>query len=220
MRRRSYVFVVSLALYACGDTAKRQQQEMADRPDGMGADDGGGSVDLDSGLSGDGFDGFMWWRLDADLVLADGDIQTDESEFRAALLDSSGAEACSAAAILNEATSIPTVPDEALVTWWSFADVTWADGCADDAGLPLSLSLGVGGLHPEIVAVLDSMPEASVGAGTALNGAYAQLEGSDSLYVFGAVGLAPAWAGDGEAAASAPLADGMWELRGAYGFPL
>lgn len=220
MRRRLHVFVVILSLAACSDTSKRQQDQRAEGSNGAGADDGGGGVDLDSGLSSDAFDGYLWWRLDADLMLADGDVEAGESELRAALLDASGAEACSAVATPSEVSSVPTLPNEALVTWWSLSDLVWADDCAIDAGLPLSLSLGVGGLHPEIVAVLDGMPEASGDAGATLNGAYAQLPGGDSIYVFGAAGLGPAWSGEGEVAATAPLSDGTWELRGAYGFPL
>lgn len=224
MRRRTPFIVVLPLLAACSSGAKGLDMAGADTAEQDEASDGGaGGGNWDSGGAEDAEEGAAFWRLDADLQITAGDLAVDGTGLQATLLDDTGVELCTLAGTPAEVTPFLTLPDELLITWWSVSAVSWQGDCAQDPGgsmLPDSLALGVGELHPEIVAVLDGMPEADDGAGGALNGAYAQLAEGGTLYVFGAVGPSTAWLGEGEAATTAPISDGVWELRGAYSFPL
>jgi hypothetical protein len=225
MRRRHLCAVVLLLTVGCSSADKADDAGAEqDEADDEASDAGGGADGWDSGMVEDGAEGYTWWRLDADLQVAGGDLAADGVVLRAGLLDAVGSELCTVEGIPAEATPFFTMPDELIFTWWALSGITWDGGdCASDSDLsllPVSLSFGVGALHPEIVAVLDGMPEAAAGASGGLNGAYAQLAEGGTIYVFGAVGPGEAWAGGGEPATQAPLADGTWELRGAYGFPL
>lgn len=223
MRRRILCCVVLMSLAACSagdDHALAADQ--AEESDGDSESDAGGGA-FDSGVSDDAGGGFSWWRLDADLEIVGGVLTPDASTLQAALLDDTGAELCVLAGVPGSAPPFLTLPDELLVAWWSLEAIGWSGDCIDELGpamLPVTFSLGVGAMHPEIVAVLDGMPEASGDATEALNGAFAQFGDGETIYVFGAVGPAAAWAGEGDPSEEAPLADGVWELRGAYGFPL
>ena len=83
-----------------------------------------------------------------------------------------------------------------------------------------SFQLGVGEMHPEVVAVLDSLDGLGDGAESSLNGAYASFDGGDTLYVFGVAGSLAAYEGAGLSAEEAPLPDGTWIVRGLYAFNL
>ena len=216
------VVAVSLLVACSSGMDKAQGVDDADAEDDAWDEDAGGGS-FDTGATDDAEPGFSWWRLDADIVIAGGDVDPAESTLNASLLDASGVELCVLEGAQEVVTPSLTLPDELIVAWWTLGGIAWSGDCAEPGGtelLPDTLSLGVGSLHPEIVAVLDSMPEATGGAAGALNGAYAQFRDGETIYVFGAVGPAGAWAGEGAVAESAPLVDGTWELRGAYGFPL
>ena len=225
MRRRYFCVVVSSFLAGCSASGLSESDTVAtdverDEPSDQGGGNGG---ELDSGVSDGAADVFAWWRLDADLSIDGGDLTPAGSALQAAMLDPSGVELCVIQGVAGTVTPVLTLPDELLVAWWSLEDIEWSGGCVEeleDAVLPAAFSVGVGVLHPEIVAVLDGMPEATGAVMDSLNGAYAQFDDGGTIYVFGAVGPSEAWAGAGGAAEDAPLMDGTWELRGAYGFPL
>lgn len=197
-----------------------------DRVQGAGSDG-----DASSGSDGGGFDSavgslddrYSWWRLDADLHLDEGTVTAEDSSLMVGVLDDTGVELCSMVGSVGTAASSLVLPDEVLLTWWVLDGIVWSGNCVPGPAverLPAALSIGVGFMHPEIEAVLDGMPELVAGAGAGLNGGYAQLPGDDTVYVFGAVGPVSAWSGGGEPATEVPLEDGVWQVRGAYGFPL
>ena len=181
-------------------------------------DDTGGSVD-DGGSS---TDPGSWWLLDATLVISEGELQADGSSL--SFIRRSGAETtCQDVLSPVSVAAITPLPHESVYTWWQVDWDTSAVTCfVDGEGATRSpLLLGVGAMHPEIEAVLPSLLGTTDSeVALHLNGAYARLPEDDQLLVFGAVGLQSAWAGEGEPAVAAPLADGTWVLRSAYSLPL
>ncbi|NOY25908.1 MAG: hypothetical protein GXP62_08560, partial [Oligoflexia bacterium] len=132
-------------------------------------------------------------------------------------------ETCSETVALAELTDLETPPSDMVLTWW---ELSWdstdlacfleGEGAGDQP-----FRLGVGLMHPEMVAVLDVVDEVSTTAAAgSLNAAYLQLNGDDRLLVYGVAGPAAAYAGYGKPADQAPLADGTWLIRGAYSLPL
>ena len=222
MRRHGLLLVTLFHLVGCSSTDSAGQSNKVDDPredDAAGGSDGGG---LDSGLDGSGEE-FSWWRLDADLVVVEGELSVEGSRFSAALLDDAGIQVCVVDAAPGDVTPFLVMPDELVLAWWEVGGLQWTGDCPEGwnpSELPDAFHIGVGLMHPEITAVIDAMPEVGEGGGESLNAAYAQFPGVDAVYVFGAVGPAEAWDGAGAPASVAPLADGTWELRGAYGFPL
>ena len=87
--------------------------------------------------------------------------------------------------------------------------------------LPSQIYLGVGALHPELIAVAGRVPEIPESGPETLNGAYARIGSStEDIWVFGFAGDVPAWEGTSGPSSVAPLPDGIWTLAGVYGFPL
>jgi hypothetical protein len=211
---RTWMACVLLA--AC--SAKSMDLENAEAQDTWQGNDG---ADGDSGGSADELEGPMWWRLDADLVVSSGDIVAADSTLSVTPLNADGVELCVATGAPGAVIPVFPVPDDLLVTWWEVTDISWSPDCdvvdAESATLE-SLSLGVGAMHPDILAVLGTLPGVSDGAEGTLNGAYARVEIDGPIYVFGVAGPSAAFAGDAGPVASAPLTDGDWQVRGAYTF--
>jgi hypothetical protein len=182
--------------------------------------DGG---DVDSAEDDAALDGPVWWRLDADLVVSGGDVVASDSTLSVTLLNADGVQMCVATGTPGAAIPVFPVPDDLLVTWWDVTDISWTPDCdgltAQSATLE-SLSLGVGQMHVDIVAVLGTLAGVAEGAEGALNGAYARVETDGPIYVFGVAGLGTAFAGVGDPVERAPLTDGVWQVRGAYTFTI
>ena len=139
------------------------------------------------------------------------------------VLDDTGAELCSLSAPLSSAEPEADPPQEWIITWWQVSVDAWEGDCdVWDTGelIPREMVVGIGRLHPEIAAVVGRMSDYTGSSPLSLNGSYARFADAETLLVFGAAGLAQAWQGEGEAAEAAPLPDGLWLVRGAYGFPI
>lgn len=183
----------------------------------------GGSGGFDSG---EPLEDAAWWRLGAAITL---DEPTDESGglvtnavggvVTVESLDAGGVVRCEGQADITRF-NLLSAPEPEVLVWWQVNLGAWTGTCAD-AGVqvPLtSLQLGVGALHPELLAVLGTVESAVDGSEESLNGAYARVESGASVYVFGVAGTAEAYAGLGSTALEAPLAAGDWVIEPAYSF--
>jgi len=202
---------------------------------GCGADtsldkafDTGGSVASDS--EGGEFDSGVsvtptWWRLDAELMVSAGQLSASSSELVVWVLGADGEVLCQEPMRIAETDTEPSRPDPSILTWWAIERGDSTGTCPqryDLTGIPESFHLGVGEMHPELEAVAgqvsDDLPDTGV---LTLNGAYARVDDSvDDTWVFGFAGDAAAWSGTSGPATVAPLSDGLWSLKGVYGFPL
>lgn len=177
----------------------------------------GGSTD-----TGEEPDLGQYWALDADLLVAEGQVDTTGSELRVRRLRDLE-ESCLDVTTLSEAEVVGELPHETIWTWWELGWEADDLGCfAEGVGAGNEpVRLGFGLLHPEIVAALPSSRLVDAPDGTAgLLGAYLQLPGDDRLFVFGAAGSEQAWAGEGVELAEGEVPDGMWWVRSIYSLPL
>lgn len=157
-----------------------------------------------------------WWSLGSRLSLEKGTPQV-KSTLSIVPLNDEGEPLCEDPApfTITEVTEEAAPYTEVLV-WWRLgleAPDTLCDGISAPIGD--SIYLGVGEMHPDISAaieIIDGLDDA-----LPLNGAYASLDGS-AVYVFGVAGQDSAYAGEGEVAESAPLADGGWRVEPVYWF--
>jgi len=190
---------------------------------------------LDSGIGDQAISGSMpdseaaifepaWWRLSAALRVVAGQLAAGGSELEVAVLDRDGIGICTEFFLVESTNTEPTSPDPAILVWWSIERGEGSGECAayvDLSVLPRRFFLGVGELHPELVAVAGRLEEIPASGTTTLNGAYARLDsGVDDVWVYGFAGDEAAWDGRSGPAMVAPLADGTWTLAGYYGFPL
>lgn len=222
MARETLWLALFLAGCSSGDRADLAGAT-ADTANDAGAGGGDEESSWDSGLEEDDAAVPAWWRLDAEVVVSGGDVDAAASRLEVTLVGEDEASTCTVSGTAGRYTPVRPLPDELLVTWWSVESIAWSGECADlgyaDA-LPSEIELGIGALHPEIEAVLGTVALAEAGSEATLNSAYATIDGSDTIYVFGAAGLSEAWTGAGEPATSEPLADGTWSVRAAYAFLL
>lgn len=216
-RRLALAMALALLTTACADGSVGDGAE-------SGASDGGddGSVDDTASDAGTDEDMGTYWSLDADLLIEGGLVDAERSTIYLGRRRS-GEQTCVDEVVPASVVAIEELPHETVLTWW---EITWGvdallcfEGGKGGASQPVLL--GVGLMHPEIEAVVDSVEDVSdPQAAQALNGAYVQLAGDERLLVYGAAGPDLAWVGKGKPATSAPLSDGLWLVRTAYSLPL
>ena len=190
--------------------------------------DTGSAEGLDTGDAGDsaadGGEGEpAWWLLSATIEISDGAVVDETSTLQVQVLDKKHLVICTVLAASPSVTAAEIAPDPAVYTWWRMNGLQWTDDC-DALGVelpaPSHFYLGVGEMHPEILAVLGTLDDVEEGAADALNAAYASFDDGDTIYVYGAAGPVVAYDGIGEALTAPPLTDGTWLLRPIYPFPL
>lgn len=207
------IALVALFATGCSGMASDDAGQEADDGDASGGDTGAADGSIDTGAEPE------WWRLEADLELVDGLPVAESSVLRLSVLLGTD---CVDEVVPMSVVAVEELPHETIYTWWELAlpEDGWVCLGVDEGPRPGPLLVGIGAMHPEVQAVLGSMTDVQGDAAESLNGAYAQLPGSDQLLVFGAAGPADAWTGDGVASTGAPLADGTWWVRTAYSFPM
>ena len=139
-----------------------------------------------------------WWRLSASLELVDGEILEEKSSFFAEILEDDRHVLCSLSSVPSTVTAAKELPHETIETWWNITVDTWDDSCGGALGkdpVPLEFQLGLGEMHPEIVAVLDNLVQAESGSEDALSSAFASFDSGESLLVFGTGGTAEQYSG-------------------------
>ena len=207
---------------ACSDMADDAQEADGDGA-ATGADTGGGA---DAGGGADGaedtgpvIEAAAWWRLRSHIVVVGGAPQSSGGQLEVSSYDGALNLRCDATASIARVSELVASEPE-LVVWWQVVAGEWSGTCVDwEQPVPVaSVQLGVGEMHPEIIAVLDTVEGASAGSDGSLNGAYARVESAGDIVVFGAAGLPAGFAGTGTPADAAPLADGTWTFAPAYSF--
>lgn len=183
--------------------------------DTAGGDDTADS-DADTGGLDDSEDP-VWWELGASLVITDGVLDANTSSLRVRMLDLDVAPMCEETLALVGAELEASTPDSEIYTWWRLSPAALAGDCAlhDDVP-PDELRLGIGALQADVRAVLG--PAGYDGVADSLNGAYASLDGGETVYTFGVAGTEAAFAGGTAAATEAPLADGAWTIVALFPF--
>ncbi len=151
--------------------------------------------------------------------VVEGRASPSGSSLQVVSLDANAVVRCTAAAPVERVTTL-SPPEPEILAWWQLIVGDWSGDCVDAGeAVPLEvIQLGVGSLHPEILAVLERVPGAAAGSDLSLSGAYARLETGGPVYVFGAAGLSGAYLGEGGTPTEAPLPDGSWRIEPVYAF--
>ena len=111
-------------------------------------------------------------------------------------------------------------PDAAIYHWWLVELPGDDGGCEGSEALPTTLLLGLGGMHPDIIAGLEA-DDAQDAAGS-LYGAYIATEGvaedgqAESIYIYGYAGTAADLAGETIPVTAPPAPDGDYTLTPVY----
>lgn len=205
--------VLFLLTAGCGN-----ESALFDRADtgagfASGEDDTDDENQLDTGESGDEP---IWWSLGSALVLEKG-VPSVGSELTITPLTEAGEPLCETPdALVVTAVTEEISPYKEILTWWRLT-LDAPDTPCGGVALPVgdSLLLGVGEMHPDISAAIESIDD--LNDSLPLNGAYASLD-EEAVFVFGVAGQERAFAGKGEVAESVPLADGRWRVEPVYWF--
>jgi hypothetical protein len=189
-------------------------------------DSGSGSPGIDEGEDRDPAEEEepLAWELSGHLVLATDVIVEADSQLQVRLLGAERALLCEASVQIETATAMDAAqyPESELVGWWRlFVESPSAEGCFGEQfafPVPVPMLLGVGPLHPEIIAAVGA--DDSLGTVSTLNSVYASMDGGDTVWVFGVIGTEQAYSGESGPELSAPLSDGAWQFQSVYSFPL
>jgi hypothetical protein len=159
----------------------------------------------------------MWWRLSASLVLVQGTPVPEKSALTVELLGSKDEPLCTQQRPLL-ASEDWGVDYDAVLTAWKLTPEPVELLCGlYEPPLGESIVLGVGEMHPDILAAIGSIPELDEDA--PLNAAYmVTIDKPDALYVYGVAGMSTAYAGEGEVVSKLPLEDGGWQIEPVYRF--
>jgi hypothetical protein len=182
-----------------------------------GSEDGGVDATIDSGVQDTGlFVQPVWWRLSAGLLLQDGSPVPKDSTLLVELLTEDGESLCVQELTIEVVEPIEA-PSELIMSWWGLTPTPLKQFCGVyDTPLPDSLRIGVGSMHPEILAAIGAI--SAIEDPTLLNAAYATISDDGPLLVYGVAGTPEAYEGLGEVVVEAPIPDGLWNLKPVYQF--
>ncbi len=193
---------------------------------GSNADAGSDYVeDVDD--EGDGEDTPSSWELTGTLVVSDhvGNLSVDDSALNVRLLDGEQNVLCEDGVVLGTAVGRDQAhfPDEALLSWWALhIDSPTSDSCfSQDYAFPVPsvVMVGIGDMDPELRAVAGSSSDLT--NIDALNGAYASIDGGETVWVFGVAGTTAGFAGEEDGPLEDwPVPEGSWDIEPLYPFPL
>lgn len=111
-------------------------------------------------------------------------------------------------------------PDPAIYHWWLVELPGDDGGCEDAEPLPTTLLLGLGAMHPDIVAGLEA--DDAEDAASSLYGAYVATDGvsedgqAETVYVYGYAGTAQDFEGQTVPVSTPPAPDGEYTLTPVY----
>jgi hypothetical protein len=158
----------------------------------------------------------VWWRLSAGLTLRDGVPVTEESSLTLELLGGEDEQLCLQELTLQSVEALKP-EHESILAWWRVTPTAVETLCGIyDTPLLESLRIGVGQMHPDILAAIEAIP--TIDADAPLNAAFAALSDDSQIYVYGVAGTVEAYEGGGEVATKAPLDDGLWSIKPVYRF--
>ena len=220
MMRRSSLLLG--CLIGCSSVSK-------DAPQITAADDEMGA--FDTGFRSDGQEPSAealtptGWRLSGTLEVAEGSLDARLSYLTADVHGLEGDVICSQGLGLVTALKMADLPDPDLQSWWEIkVDPSLGGGC-DDLGMQVPTShpmyLGLGPLHPEIEAVLDSEAGSAPPEDVEVRSVFVALGEEASIWVFGVATMDDSVASDfldGSIAGSL-LPDGQWKFKALYSFP-
>jgi len=215
--RLTAVMLWALAGCGAGDAKSFVDGSGSSNDAAASAEDGGGGPSQDESEP-------SVWELGGVLHIESGLLAEDETLMQVRLLDEDREVLCSEDVVVDTATTWQTsqFPDESLLGWWrvEIAAPVSPSCFVDDYDFPVPdvVFLGIGAMDPEVEAVAGSDPTLDVI--DSLNAAYASLDQGGTVWVFGVVGTASAFAGDGDALTEGPVEDGDWTIEPLYPFPL
>ena len=195
MSNRTLFHWATLVVVGCGGESIREDASMDTAPDifnGTGGADDSASVEENSSQG-------AWWRMHASLVIEKGNLSLADSFFDVEVLDEGRNSLCTGYGPVSEAIREKETPHETIQYWWSVELEGWTGTCKEmgrDESLPVSFQLGMGVMHPEILAVLDKLDEVESGAEQLLYSAFASFDSGGSVFVFGAAGTEQDFAGE------------------------
>lgn len=181
------------------------------------------SVDTGDTEGDDHLDGEVaWWALGAGIQVTEGTIDLAATSLEIEARQDDGTPICAIESAPQSLTTMAEYPEGlGMVGWWLIQPGEWFGDCGSmeiESPVDRSFLLGVGAMHPEMVAVLGSVEAAADGSEETLNGAYASFDGGATIYIFGVAGPAEAFAAEGAPAEALPLADGVWTVLPIYPF--
>ena len=164
------------------------------------------------------------WTLSGELYVEAGALLPERSLLTAEVTDGLGLVICEQTAGLTSTLRIADLPDDDLDVWWSVEiesrDMTTCDVAGVAGPIPERLRLGIGPLHPEVEAVLDSDAGEAPPDQVDVKSVFVSFgEGAD-VWVFGLASVKPEPGAetDGADAPHHGVTDGLWRFRAVYPF--
>lgn len=203
-----------LLLSACSSSYDLDASTDTDVEVGAPSDTGSDDLDFDPDTEHPPADSMA---LDGTLVILDGAINHDQTDLTLAMYAGT-THVCTASTLVAQSTPEPaTAAEQAAAAWWSLTLTETPDGSGCAAPLPLALELGV---LPRSAALEPAADSAGLSDDdTNAFSAALQLPDQPDAWLFGLLGTDDQLAGDTDADASQPLADGSYELTTLYLLP-
>ena len=182
-----------------------------------GSWDGAGSEDSYSSLAPDA------WAMSGELHVESGLLVPERSLVVAEVVDASGTTVCRQQAGLASSLRTTELPDDDLEAWWTLQlevrDTSTCEAAGVAGPLPVSLSMGLGPLHPEVEAVLDSEAGAAPSEQIETKSIFVAFEEGE-VWVFGLATMKPepGVATSDAGAVHFGVEDGLWRFRAVYPF--
>ena len=211
-----------ICFFACSDT----------EPTGLQAQGSDAEASMqDTGLAAGGQDEEAEasvpsaWDLSGSFRVIDGQLDAGLSHLTADIYDEDGASICRQGLGVASTRNVEILPDPDLQSWWEInVDSTQAGDCVNQAvQVPTShpIYLGLGALHPEIEAVLDSEAGPTPPEDVEVRSVFVALGADARIWIFGVATLDDSAQGDAleETIAIQTLRDGQWKFKALYSFP-
>ena len=203
-----------LLLAACKADFDLATDADTDREVGAPSDTGTDDLDVDPDTEGLLADGMA---LDGTLVVVDGGIDSSQTDLELSMYAGSNLVCTASTRVATSTPEDDIATEEGAAAWWSLTLAETPDGSDCAAPLPLAIGLGV---LPRDAALEPAADNAGLSdADTNAFSAALQLPEQSDAWLFGLLGTDSQFAGDDDADASEPLADGTYELTTLYLMP-
>jgi len=165
------------------------------------------------------------WTMSGELYVESGLLLPGRSLVIAEVTDAFGVPICHHRAGLSSTSRIADVPDDDLDVWWT-VDLEILDGSTCGASgvagpLPEGLHLGLGPLHPEVEAVLDSEAGDAPAEDIDTKSIFVSFGDDGDVWVFGLATMKPepgVVTSDTGRPDHFGIPDGLWRFRAVYPF--
>jgi len=172
----------------------------------------------------DAYEEPSYWRMSGTLLVNEGQIQSELSFLQVSIIGDAGSELCLDSIGIASSSRQGESPEPGVQAWWRVMRTEPESGSclAEEYSMPLPkpVYVGLGAMHPEILAVLAGETDRDSVEGSRMRSVYASMGAAADVWVFGVAETTSEEEVEIDPSTGGVSVDGNWKFEGLYSFPL